>query len=60
MILSRQEQAHLPIEMGGPLSCRRSRYVPSKKIKTLVHNEYEKGSHSVIWDGDDENCKQIL
>jgi hypothetical protein len=41
MILSRQEQAHLPIEIGGPFSCRRSRYVPSKKIKILVPRPLE-------------------
>ncbi|OQX70730.1 MAG: hypothetical protein B6D62_03705 [Candidatus Cloacimonas sp. 4484_275] len=25
-----------------------------KKIKTLIHNKFAKGSHSIIWNADDE------
>jgi len=28
--------------------------IKGQKIKTLSHNEFTKGSHSIIWNGDDE------
>ncbi len=28
--------------------------IKGQKIKTLAHNEFTKGSHSIIWNGDDE------
>jgi len=30
-----------------------------QKIKTLVHNEFIKGVHSTIWNGDDESGKLV-
>jgi len=33
--------------------------IKGQKIKTLVQNEFAKGSHSIIWDGDDENNKPV-
>ena len=29
--------------------------IKGQKIKTLTHNKYTRGSHSIIWDGDDDN-----
>lgn len=29
--------------------------VKGQKIKTIIQNEYTKGSHSIVWDGDDES-----
>jgi hypothetical protein len=31
--------------------------IKGQKIKTLAHNEFNKGNHSVIWNGDDESNK---
>ena len=28
--------------------------IKGQKIKTLVHNEFTKGSHSIIWNGNDD------
>ena len=28
--------------------------IKGQKIKTLTNNEFTKGSHSIIWNGDDE------
>ncbi len=33
--------------------------IKGQKIKTLVQNEYIKGSHSVIWNGDDEAGESV-
>ena len=33
--------------------------IKGQKIKTLVHNEFTKGSHSIIWNGDDESGKPV-
>ena len=30
-----------------------------QKIKTLVNNEFTKGTHSIIWNGDDESGKLV-
>jgi len=33
--------------------------IKGHKIKTLVHNEFTKGSHSVVWNGEDEKNKTV-
>lgn len=33
--------------------------IKGQKIKTLIHNEYTKGNHSFIWNGDDEFNKPV-
>ncbi len=33
--------------------------IKGQKIKTLVHNEFSKGNHSVIWDGKDNLGKSV-
>ncbi len=33
--------------------------IKGQKIKTLVHNEFTKGYHSIIWNGDDESGKPV-
>ena len=33
--------------------------IKGQKIKNLVHNELLKGSHSIIWNGDDETGKSV-
>lgn len=33
--------------------------IKEQKIKTLVQNEFAKGSHSVIWNGEDESGKPV-
>ncbi|MCK5051962.1 MAG: right-handed parallel beta-helix repeat-containing protein [Candidatus Cloacimonetes bacterium] len=33
--------------------------IKGQKIKTLTHNKFTKGSHSIIWSGEDENNKQV-
>ncbi len=33
--------------------------IKGQKIKTLVHNEFTKGSHSIIWNGDDESGNNV-
>ncbi len=33
--------------------------IKGQKIKTLARNEFAKGSHSIIWNGDDDNGKTI-
>jgi len=33
--------------------------IKGQKIKTLAHNEFTKGSHSIIWNGDDELGKPV-
>ncbi len=33
--------------------------IKGQKIKTLAHNEFTKGSHSIIWNGDDETGKPV-
>jgi len=33
--------------------------IKGQKIKTIAQNEYTKGSHSIIWDGDDESGNSI-
>lgn len=33
--------------------------IKGQKIKTLLKNKFTKGSHSIIWNGDDENNKPI-
>ena len=30
-----------------------------QRVKTLTQNEFVKGSHSIIWNGDDENSKPV-
>jgi len=30
-----------------------------QKIKTLAHNDFTKGSHSIVWNGDDESGKSV-
>ena len=33
--------------------------IKGQKIKTLAHNEFNKGDHSIIWNGDDECNKPV-
>lgn len=33
--------------------------VKGQKIQTLAHNEYSKGLHSIVWNGDDEEGKAV-
>ena len=33
--------------------------IKGQKIKTLFHNEFAKGSHSIIWNGDDETGELV-
>ncbi len=33
--------------------------IKGQKIKTLTNNEFSKGSHSIIWNGDDETGKLV-
>ena len=33
--------------------------IKGQKIKTIAHNEVTKGSHSIIWNGDDESGKLV-
>ncbi len=33
--------------------------IKGQKIKTLANNEFTKGSHSIIWNGDDESNKPV-
>ena len=33
--------------------------VKGQKIKSIIHNELNKGKHSVVWNGDDENEKPV-
>jgi len=33
--------------------------IKGQKIKTLIHNEFAKGSHSIVWNGDDESGKPV-
>ncbi|MDA3813753.1 MAG: FG-GAP-like repeat-containing protein [Candidatus Cloacimonetes bacterium] len=33
--------------------------IKGQKVKTLVHNEFNKGDHSIIWNGDDASGKQV-
>ena len=33
--------------------------IKGQKIKTLVYNEFTKGSHSIIWNGDDDTGKSV-
>lgn len=33
--------------------------IKGQKIKTLVHSEYTKGNHSIIWNGDNEENKLV-
>ncbi|MDP8201934.1 MAG: T9SS type A sorting domain-containing protein [Candidatus Tenebribacter burtonii] len=33
--------------------------IKGQKIKTLIHNEFDKGDHSIIWNGDDESGKLV-
>ena len=33
--------------------------IKGQKVKTLINNEYSKGSHSVFWNGDDDSGKVI-
>ncbi len=33
--------------------------IKGQKIKTLIHNEFAKGTHSIIWSGDDEFNKPV-
>jgi len=33
--------------------------IKGQKIKTLAHNEFDIGSHSIIWNGDDESGNSI-
>ena len=33
--------------------------IKGQKIKTLIHNEFAKGSHSIVWNGDDESGKHV-
>ena len=33
--------------------------IKGQKIKTLVHNELNKGNHSIIWNGDDKSGKPV-
>jgi len=33
--------------------------IKGQKVKTLVNNEFTQGSHSIIWNGDDEFGKQL-
>jgi hypothetical protein len=33
--------------------------IKGQKIKTLVNNEFTKGSHSIIWDGNDDSGKPV-
>ncbi|MCK4653794.1 MAG: SBBP repeat-containing protein [Candidatus Cloacimonetes bacterium] len=33
--------------------------IKGQKINTLAHNEFTKGSHSIIWNGDDENNNSV-
>jgi len=33
--------------------------IKGQKIKTLAHNEFNKGSHSIIWNGDDDKGKKV-
>ncbi|MFC1898619.1 T9SS type A sorting domain-containing protein [Candidatus Cloacimonadota bacterium] len=33
--------------------------IKGQKIKSLIKNEYTKGSHSIIWNGDDESGKLV-
>ena len=30
-----------------------------QKIKTLAHNDFTKGPHSIVWNGDDESGKSV-
>lgn len=33
--------------------------IKGQKIKTLVHNEFSKGDHSIIWNGNDDSGKPV-
>jgi len=33
--------------------------IKGQKIKTLIHNEFAKGSHSIVWNGDDESEEPV-
>jgi FlgD Ig-like domain len=33
--------------------------IKGQRIKTLIHNAFAKGSHSIIWNGNDENDKPV-
>jgi len=33
--------------------------IKGQKIKTLAHNDFTKGSHSIVWNGDDESEKPV-
>ncbi len=33
--------------------------IKGQKIKTLTHNEFTKGNHSIVWNGDDESGKYV-
>ena len=33
--------------------------IKGQKIKTLTHNDFTKGSHSIVWNGDDESNKPV-
>ena len=33
--------------------------IKGQKVKTLSHNEFEKGDHSIIWNGDDESGESV-
>ncbi|MBC8415880.1 MAG: T9SS type A sorting domain-containing protein, partial [Candidatus Cloacimonetes bacterium] len=33
--------------------------IKGQKIKTLAHDEFTKGSHSIIWNGRDSNDKRV-
>jgi len=33
--------------------------IKGQKIKTLTHDEFTKGNHSIVWNGDDESNKSV-
>ena len=33
--------------------------IKGQKVKTLVKNDFDKGSHSILWDGNDESGKSV-
>ncbi len=33
--------------------------IKGQKIKTIAHNKFNKGNHSIIWNGDDETGKSV-
>ncbi|MCK4956184.1 MAG: T9SS type A sorting domain-containing protein [Candidatus Cloacimonetes bacterium] len=33
--------------------------IKGQKVKTLAHNDFNKGNHSIIWNGDDESGEPV-